>query len=207
MESRTDTRIVPLQASLIAPDVEDVIGRADALRLCLASAHGATGWRRMSTVGLTHACLQLVFSLLARSIVPRHSPLAPSRMSELLHVGSPIALLFLFAHSWASVPSPLTDGFMLASLLYCLGWLPALLQLPLRLPFYPRAWGGECPQWTMRPPLRQGLAYAGFWGVVLGLKWLFEYRLVVSSLYRPTRALWEGDYRCWDHFWISNLCL
>ena len=58
--------------------------------------------------------------------------------------------------------------------------------------------------------------YSGFWLVVIGVKWGFEYYFVIEPMVQPSRALWyfaahsahtdEGpaDFFCWDYNWIPG---
>eukprot|EP00966_Prymnesium_polylepis_P253358 5855687-Prymnesium_polylepis.1 len=190
-----------LEAEELVPGVGLKDERDDAISICLARAHGETGWRLLSTATLTHAALQLLFLGLSRWMTPRHSPSAPSALWLLLALASIVVppTLYFRERVRTEYVTGLSDGFLLCSFGYALLWTPALLQLPLKLPGYGRAWGGVAPQWTMRPPLAAGLWYCAFWAVVLTLKWGFEYFLVIKALYMPSRALWEGDYRCWEH--------
>ena len=58
--------------------------------------------------------------------------------------------------------------------------------------------------------------YSGFWLVVIGVKWAFEYYFVIEPMVQPSRALWyfaahsahtdqgPADFFCWDYNWIPG---
>ena len=68
----------------------------------------------------------------------------------------------------------------------------------------------------MLAPLFSTLCYSSFWVLVIGIKWSFEYFLVIKFMIQPSIALWnfraapdgmtEGpaDFFCWDYNWIPG---
>ncbi|KAL1523264.1 hypothetical protein AB1Y20_018214 [Prymnesium parvum] len=190
------------RAEQTVPDQALSDERAAVFELCLRAELG-TSWllpRTLSTVALTHGVLQLFHTFL-RCLAE------PLKNSPRLFV---IVLLPALSHfvPWVfytvesvrtNFVSGLSDAFVTVSFVYCLLWLFPLLQLPIKYPFYSQSWSGVAPQRVMRPSLRAGLWYTLFWMVVVGLKWLFEYYLIVQPMYKPSRALWEAHYSCWEH--------
>ncbi|KAL3931855.1 MAG: hypothetical protein SGPRY_000949 [Prymnesium sp.] len=187
-------------AKLQVPDPFLRIERNEAIDSCLLEAHGSHGFKMVSTVTLSHAGYQIVLFALSIWVEPRRPIWGWSLLWNVLSFVLPCLLISHYAieRQRTNYYSGLSDSFLWAALVYTGLWTPVLLQIPMKLPGYNHCWGGVAPQWVMRPHLSAGLQTIMFSVIVLSMKWLFEYYAFIKGLYHPSRAIWEGDYHCWE---------
>ncbi|KAL3933383.1 MAG: hypothetical protein SGPRY_000300 [Prymnesium sp.] len=174
--------------------------RESALQDCLTESHGTYGLKLFSTVTLSHAGFQIIFNFISLWVEPRKPYLNLASLWSFFSFVLPVLLISFYAIEKLRTDyySGLSDSFIWAAIVYTGLWLPSLLQIPMRLPGYNHCWAGIAPQWVMRPQLVAGLHSSVFFAIVVGIKWFFEYFVLIKGLYTPSLAIWVGDYHCWE---------
>ncbi|KAL3933698.1 MAG: hypothetical protein SGPRY_000173 [Prymnesium sp.] len=188
------------EGKLLVPDDFMKDERDAVIDACLLDAHGSSGFKILSTVALSHASFQIFVFVLSLWIEPNIPKSCLSFLWNGLSFVLPVLLIthYVMERVRADFFTGLSNSFLWAALVYGGLWIPVLLQIPMKLPGYSHCWGGVAPQWLMRQKLSAWLQNTAMFAIVLSIKWFFEYYALLKSLYHPSRAIWQGDYRCWE---------